>query len=461
VIIHKFGGSSVQDAEHILDVVRIVQAYEIEGEDCPVVVVSAMSGVTDLLISGGRAAAEGDEEAYRRILKALEKRHSSALQKLLEVGGEGEAASKQVGELLQNLARLYESIAVLGELSPRSGDAVSSAGELLSSTLVAAALCDQGTAARAVSAETLLVTDDQHGRANPLHDLTRVKLNQVVIPMLKANIIPVITGFIGATEQGVTTTLGRGGSDFTAAIIGANLDADEVWIWSDVDGILTADPNIVPRARTLDVLTYAEAAELAEYGAEVLHPRTIQPLADAGIPLRILNSFQPDCPGTLIHPQPGTNRRLQTAIISANGMSLVTIGGGRSWGLAEAAEILARLGRERVDVRMFSQSFSDHRLNLVVSSSDTSHCISVVQDVGLDGENRLQFMENAATVSVVSPTHRDVGIVSRAFQALGACGTRVIAVAQASTEFSVSFCIPEEQLFETVRHLHHALGLEG
>ncbi len=283
---------------------------------------------------------------------------------------------------------------------------------------------------------------------------------------MKRGVIPVVTGHIAATEAGVTTTLGRGGSDYTAAIIGAGLDAEEVWIWSDVDGILTADPNIVPQARTLTELSYTEAAGLAYYGADVLHPKTIQPVAANCIPLRIVSSFNPAHPGTLIVKAPSNDRQLLPAIISSTGLSLIAIGThDDSWTLPMAARALQGLSEAGVEVLMFSQSFSEHRLNLIVRQQDQNHCLTILSrefENGRPGSTySLGTEEQVATISVVGvPDWPGNGIVSHAFAALGKHGTGVIAVAQAAAEHSVSFCIPEEQVADTVRFLHRKLGLE-
>ena len=291
--------------------------------------------------------------------------------------------------------------------------------------------------------------------------------------MIERGTVPVITGYIGATEQGVTTTLGRGGSDYTAAIVGAGLGVDEVWIWSDVDGILTADPNIVPQARTLTELSYAEAAGLAYFGADVLHPKTIRPVTESGIPLRCVNSFNPTHPGTLIVEVPSADRELLPAIISTTGLSMIAAGSqDDSWALPLAARALQRLGEAGVEVLMFSQSFSEHSLNLIVRERDQTHCLKILrrefENGGQGDEYSLETKEQVATISVVGvPGWNDDssgaagGIVAHAFAALGKHGTRVIAVAQAATEFSVSFCIPEEQVADTVRFLHRELGLEN
>jgi aspartokinase/homoserine dehydrogenase 1 len=480
MIIHKFGGTSVGDAQCFANVADIVLEHHNEtsgvamGET--VVVVSAMSGVTNQLIAGARAAAEGKDAIYREIKARLLGRHLDVVETLLSHSPERLEVGGLIEDRLHELERLYRSIAVLGELTARGRDVVTSFGEQLSANILAAVLRDRGMRAQAVSATELIVTDDNFGAAMPLMDQTRQRLQQRIRPLVERGVIPVITGYIAATEEGVTTTLGRGGGDYTAAIVGAGLDADEVWIWSDVDGILTADPNIVTQARTLTELSYAEAADLAYFGADVLHPKTICPVTESDIPLRIVNSFNPTHPGTLIVEKPGADRELLPAIISTTGLSMIAVGSQDDVAsltrdaasltpLRMAARALQRLSEASVDVLMFSQSFSEHSLNLVVREQDQAHCLKILRREFESGNQgnvcSLGVKEKVATISVVGvPGWNESGIVSHAFSALGKHGTRVIAVAQAATEHSVSFCIPEDQVANTVRFLHRELGLE-
>jgi aspartokinase/homoserine dehydrogenase 1 len=470
MIVYKFGGTSVGDARCFANVAGIIIEHHAKtggaGSGETVVVVSAMSGVTNQLIAGARAAAEGKDIVYRKIKAGLLSRHLEVVETLLNHSPERLEVGGFVEDQLHELGRLYRSIAVLGELTARGCDVVASFGEQLSVNILAAVLRERGVRAQAISGTQLIVTDDNFGAATPLMDQTRQRLQQWVKPLVGRAVIPVITGYIGATEGGVTTTLGRGGSDFSAAIIGAGLDADEVWIWSDVDGILTADPNIVPQARTLTELSYAEAADLAYFGADVLHPKTIRPVTEGGIPLRIVNSFNPVHPGTLIVETPSPDRRLLPAIISTTGLSMIAVGSqDDTWTLQMAARVLQRLSEAGVDVLMFSQSFSEHSLNLVMREQDQAHCLKVLcrefDDGRQGGVCNLGTKEQVATISVVGvPGWNEAGIVSHAFSALGKHGTRVIAVAQAATEYSVSFCIPEDQVADTVRFLHQELGLE-
>lgn len=470
LVVHKFGGTSVGSAE------RFAAVADIVGEQCAtttvgardgiIVVVSAMSGVTNQLLSGAWAAAEGRTRDYERILAGLAERHQRAIETLFPPGEMLDSLSGLVTRRLQDLRRLYESIAVLGELTARGRDHVVAFGEQLSAHILAALLRLRGVPAEALIATELIVTDDHFGAAKPLLAKTRARLQARLRPLLAEGVVPVVTGFIAATEAGITTTLGRGGSDYTAAIVGAGLDADEVWIWSDVDGILTADPNLVPQARTLRELSYAEATELAYYGADVLHPKTIQPVMAGRIPLRILNSFNPADPGTLIVADPDPGRERLPAIISTEGLTLITIGGrDDTWSLLEVARTLQSLSEAGIEVPMFSQSFSEHTLNLVVRGQDQERCLRTLRTLYVGplttGDLVLEAKERVATVSVVGvPGWNEMGVVQHVFTAVGELGTRVIAVAQAATETSVSFCIPEDQVAATVRHLHRHLGMD-
>lgn len=477
--VHKFGGTSLGSAARFRAVSGILSDLHSGGESTPVVVVSAISGVTNALISGARAAAEGQDQAYWQIKAGLLERHLQVVAELLQSQAERLQVSGWVEDRLHDLERLYRSIAVLGEVTARGLDAVSSYGELLSSHILAAALRERGWRAQAVSAAELIVTDARFGSASPLLEPTVRQVQARLVPLLEQGVLPVITGYLAAAESGAVTTLGRGGSDYSAALLGAALQAAEVCIWSDVDGILTADPNLVPQARTLKELTYAEAAALAYFGADVLHPKTIRPVAQAGIPLRLLNSFNPDHPGTYIVAQPDSRRQLLPAIISTNGLTLLGLGSrDDTWTPLLAARVLQRLGEAGLDVPMFSQSFSEHRLNLVVRRQDQEHCLKLLNEAfeglslyqpGAAGYH-LQMHEQVATVSVVGLSLREKfsgdrqvtpGIISRTFAALGRLGTRVIAVAQSAGENSVSVCIPAEQLAETVRGLHADLGLDA
>ena len=463
MLVSKFGGTSVGSTERFLALTGILRT---DPDPRRVVVVSAMSGTTSALINGARAAAEGDTDRYREARETLAERHLDTVRELLGDSDERGPLEGYIEGRLSDYCSVCDAIAMLGELTMRGHDAVASIGEELSSRMLAALLRSQDVAAEAVSATKLVVTDGHFGGARPDFAATRERVRARLLPMIDAGVLPVVTGYIGATPEGITTTLGRGGSDYTASILGVSLDADQVWIWTDVNGILTADPKLVPDAHTLPELSYVEAEELAYFGASVLHPKTVAPLAERGINLRVLNSFGPDDSGTQIVPTPSAERVVMPAIISTDGLCLVQVAGnGTGWSLALASRALQALDEAGVEVFMYSQAFSERSLNLVLPQHDQGHSIHVLERaLGRDIESglvsRIEVEEAVAAVSVVGmPDLIGAPIIPRAFAALGNLGIRIVSVAQASSEYSVSFIIAEEDLPRAVPRIHQELGL--
>jgi aspartokinase/homoserine dehydrogenase 1 len=298
--IMKFGGTSVGDASAIQKVAEIVHAASRESD--LVVVVSAMSGVTNQLLEAAKHAAIGDRAAVQAIFSQLRSRHRAAIRELIHSIPQRVRVNLQLEQILEEGERLCESAVALSQLTPATRDAISSLGERLSAPMVAAALQERGVPSGAIEATELIRTDTGHGSAEPHMAATREFCHARLRPLLQNGIVPVVTGFIGATAEGRLTTLGRGGSDYSAAILGAALDANEVTIWTDVDGLMTADPRLVPGASTIAEISYREAAELARCGAKVLHPKTLSPVGESGIPIWIRNTFAPERRGTRITP---------------------------------------------------------------------------------------------------------------------------------------------------------------
>ncbi|PYQ24726.1 MAG: aspartate kinase, partial [Acidobacteria bacterium] len=296
MIVMKFGGTSVGSAERVRNLGERVREHLHRK---PAVVVSALSGITDLLIRGARFALHRDPAAEAAVHE-LESRHHDAIRDLIPPGDVRNRLLAHVEAVAGELRILYTGVHYLEELTPRSLDAISAMGERLSCEIVAAALERLGLPARAFEARNILVTDDSFGRAMPLMDHTQTRVREMIAPFVDGGGVPVMGGFIGATRAGVTTTLGRGGSDWSAAILGSLLPAEEIQIWTDVDGMMTLDPRVFPGARVIAEVSFDEAAELAYFGAKVLHPATIKPAVEKGIPVRILNSLNPAAPGTLI-----------------------------------------------------------------------------------------------------------------------------------------------------------------
>lgn len=482
LITMKFGGTSVGSVEAIAraaDIVHRTRANALHpapGVDVRqvVIVVSAMSGVTNALIAAAQAAVAGDAQAVNQTIQSLRQKHLDTLAALVPDAGARFEVEGEIDGLLTHVHSLCRAISVLGELTPRGLDVVSGLGERLSVKLVAAALRARGVAAEAIEASELIVTDDNFGAANPLMKLTREKTRARLLPLLErqtgaaCGVVPVITGFIGATEEGILTTLGRGGSDYSATIVGACLDSDEIWIWSDVDGVMTADPRVVPEARTIQALSYGEAAEFSYFGAKVIHPKTILPAVEQGIPLRIINSFNPDHPGTDIIAQPPPNGHVVKGITAIRQVSQVTVAGRGMMGVPGiAARVFSTVANEQINVLMFSQSSSEQSICFVVPGDAAPRAEKALRrafeyDMLRHNVEQISHRSGIAVLTVVGERMKDtVGIAARLFTALSESGVNILSIAQGSSADNMSLVIDEAQADQAVRAVHAAFGLGG
>ncbi len=455
----KFGGTSVGDAQRIASAAAIVKDY---GADRPtVVVVSAMSGVTDLLVRNAQAAAHGDASQLEANLSALRKRHREAAEALLPAPAL-ETYIAATERILSDLETTCKGVLQLGYCPARANDVIIGCGERLSTPLLSAVIAQLGVPAQAVEATSFLVTDANFGEAAPLLDASAPRGQALLLPLLEKGIIPVVTGFIGATMAGAPTTLGRGGSDYSASLVAACLDAAEVWIWTDVEGIFSADPNLVPEARALRSVTYQEAAELSFYGAKVLHPKTLAPLADRGIPVYIKNSFAPAKTGTLITKNGhGSGGRAVTAL---KNVVMITI---ESRGELSAVQLIGRaftvLGLEDVDVLMLSQASREESFCFAVNHRDKETVLRRLGETfhlelthGYISQPNVQ--EGVGVLALVGSGMRgSVGMAGKLFSALAGEGINILAIAQGSSETNISVIVEETALASGVRAVHRML----
>ena len=460
----KFGGTSVGDASCIRRVIEIVHATSRVSE--VVVVVSAMSGVTNQLVKAASEATNGDVDQVTAIFNRLHDQHHAALEELIPAPQERERIAHIIDELLAEGTRLCRGTGLLRELTPRVNDAITSLGERLSVPLLAAALKQRGVASEGLEATELIVTDSSYGVADPWLDLTRERCRSRLLPLLDGGVVPVITGFIGATADGVLTTLGRGGSDYSAAILGAALDAHEVVIWTDVDGFLTADPRTVPDACTIAEISYREASELAFFGAKVLHPKTLRPLVQRGIPLWIRNTFAPDRPGTKITPAGAGNGTGVTALTAFADAALITVGGP---GIAGVPDVLGRslaITRElRTDVLLISQSSSENEICLVVPSSAAKLAVEELrrefsQDLAYEKVEHIAVDSTVAIITVVGQKIRGMsGVVGRTFCALARANVDTIATAHGASDCKFSFVVAKKDMQSALTAIHQEFKL--
>lgn len=460
----KFGGTSVGDATCIERVVAIIR--NANRESSVAVVVSAMSGVTNRLIEAANQSQAGNETAVAETFTRLKEQHNEVVAALIHSVDDRRRLQRRLHDLFSEGERLCQGTNLLRELTPRTLDAISALGERLCAPLVAAALCEIGVASVAIEATELVVTDSYHGGAEPWIDLTRTRCEARLTPYLQRDVVPVVTGFIGATEEGVPTTLGRGGSDYSATIVGAALDADEVVIWSDVAGLLTADPKLVPEACTIAEISYREAAELAYFGAKVLHPKTLRPLMQRGIPVWIKNTFLPDEPGTRITPAGPLTAGGIKALTAIREAALITVAGPVTQGVPDAlARMVATVAAVRADVLLISQSSSHNDICMVVSSSLAKRTVEALRhefspDLMHEKAEHTVFDTPVSVITLVGQNLRTrPGMVARTFSALGQENVNIIATVQGSSDCSMSFVVQQPDVQIALASLHRELEL--
>ena len=465
LIVMKFGGTSVGSAERIMEAAQLAVDTAAKGHEV-VVVTSAMSKVTDVLIGAARLASTGHWDPALR--QDLFERHKAVADVL--VGNDAarhEAVLNALRERLDRFEKLCFGLSMVHELTPRLLDAISGTGEMLSAPLVAAAIASRGRASQAVDATELIVTTDQHGGAEPLTDETRVKTTERLQPAIARGEIPVVTGFVAATADGVMTTLGRGGTDYSASIVGAALSADEVWIWTDVDGVMTANPSEVPEARTLAEISYSEASELAYYGAKVLHYKTILPAFRQRIPVRVLNSFNPGHPGTRVTVEGHPSAQGVKAVTSIRGVILVAISGTGMQGIPGiVAKTFDVVAAQQANVLMISQASSENNICFVLSATEAPRVVAALR-TALEFElmrghiEEIEAEQQVAIVAAVGDRMRGApGIAATVFGALGKAGVNVIAISQGSSERNISLVVTERDAADAVCAIHRAFQLD-
>jgi len=459
LVVMKFGGTSVGSAEQIRQSAKIVQQHAQTGAPV-VVVVSALSRVTDLILGVLNSARNGDGKQMEAGLAQLQKRHEQVVADLFR----GEAKKKvatQVQSTLNRLQELSSALLLLGSATPQVLDMALPLGEQMSAHIFAACLNELGAKGVFVDSASVVATDDKFGDATPDMDKTRTQSQEKLQPLLKRSEIPVVMGYSGATPTGQVSTLGRGGSDYSGTILGAAMDAHEVWIWTDVDGVLTADPRVCQNAVTLPEITFAEAIELSYYGAKVIHRKAIWPAMDRGIPVWIKNSFKPEVPGTKIVEQLPESTRPVKAVTAVTQASLVTLTTRRDVHFAEIfGRLFLRLGHEHVDVLFSTQSSSEDSLGLVLREADTERVVHAVQrlfrtELKHGILNPVAVHRDIAVIAVLGSGMKGTcGILGRLFSVVARNNVSVIAVAQGASELNICFAVTNSRVDDVVRAVH-------
>lgn len=455
MLVMKFGGTSVGSAERMQDVLSIVKKAKSNHKGAaPLVVLSAMSGVTNSLIKAGEKAVARDLKAALAEVQSIRKKHDEAIDQAL--GSDADFAKKVKQSLephFEELEIILKGVSYLGELSKRSVDAISGMGELLSSKVVAAIAEHEGTASIWVDAREVMATDDTFGKAVPLNDDIQKNAAAKMAKPAKDGKIVITQGFIGATEKGITTTLGRGGSDYSAAIFGAVLHADEIQIWTDVDGMMTSDPRLVPEAEVISEVGFQEAAELAYFGAKVLHPLTIKPAIEQGIPVRILNTMRPDNPGTIIKADEDIDRadadtRPICAIAAKKGITALFIS---SFKMLMAHGFLSQVfdifDRYSTSIDLIATS----EVSVSLTLDNTDQLDSIIRDLKELGDVRM--LTDVSIVSVVGRQFREQsGIAGEVFSAL--TNVNIIMISGGASDINLSFVVSNEDAEKSIKQLH-------
>jgi aspartate kinase len=450
VIVMKFGGTSVQDAQAIDRISRIVRDRQAEK---PVVVVSALAKITDQLLAMAAAAEAGDRTRALDLCRAARERHYTTASDLL-----GEKAFAPLAPVLEadfnGLEDLLRGVVAVGELTARTTDTISGFGERVSSKIAAAAFTQRGIDAAHVDSRQCVVTDANFGKAVPQFEETNARLIEIVKPLLDRGRVPVMGGFLGSTREGIATTLGRGGSDFSAAIVGAGLGATRIEIWTDVDGMMTTDPNMCPDARRIKTISFEEAAELAYFGAKVLHPATLLPAIQKNIPVLILNSSNPGCEGTRITATAPKSKSVFKAIAAKKRITIVDV-------------VATRMLMAHGFLKSIFEVFADHRCPVdMVSTSEVSVSVTVdsnesiaaiAADLGKLAD--VKYEGRKAIVCLVGENIRNTpGIAAKVFSAIADVNIQMIS--QGASEINISFVIDEPDVPKVVSRLHQVFFSE-
>jgi aspartate kinase len=461
-LVIKFGGTSISTGKNI----KIVTNYlhSLSKQNQIVTVCSAVSGVTDDLIQISKFIQKGNKEKANQLVKTIIKKHKQLAEESVTKSQNKKKLIEKLNSDFNELEELLHGMILLGEVTPRSLDYLISFGERLSIILVSFAIHDLGKKSIPLTGkEAGIITDSNFGEAKPLMDTTRIRVSKIIEPLLDKKIIPVVGGFAGADQHGNITTFGRGGSDYTATIIASCLKADEIWLMSDVDGLMTADPKIVKNSKVLKEVSYTEAIEMALFGAKQIHPRTFEPLLTKKIPMRIRNTFNTKNLGTYVTASPDAATKKTVKCVSAiRNNGLIDVRGGSMVGApGTAAKIFTILAKVGVNIMMISQSPSESSISIVVKKADLDKAVSALE-MNLLGEliKKLEVTTNVTIIALIGSGMRGiVGVASRVFDAVAKKRVNVVMIAQGSSELNIAFVVKDASCNSVVQVLHEEFEL--
>jgi aspartate kinase len=463
-LVMKFGGTAVDSPDNVRHVAQLVKSHA--KNNSIVCVVSAVRGMTDGLLSIADSVKRGDKQSIDEFVKKSTKIHLDIVQEAISDSKLKSEAAAHVKKITRELEDVLGGIVLLGEVTPKSLDYLLSFGERLSTPVVSFVLRDIGLKSDHLTGkEAGILTDSNFGEARPLMDTSKLRVSHKLEPLLKDGVVPVVTGFIGADQYGNITTIGRGGSDYTATIIAASIGADEVWLWSDVDGLMTADPKIVGDAQVLKEVSFAEAMEMALFGAKYMHPRALEPVMETKIPIRIRNTFNSQHFGTAISQNPSKeSQRIVKSVSVIRHTALIDVSGGGMVGApGTAARIFDTLAKNRINIMMISQSPSESSISMVVRKNDLDKATNTLE-LNLLGKviKQVNVNDDVAVIAVVGSGMRGIkGVAAKVFGAVAKQGVNVIMIAQGSSELNLAFVVNDRDCEQAVRALHSEFSLGG
>ncbi len=461
-LVIKFGGTSISTGKNIKIVTRYL--HSLSKQNQIVTVCSAVSGVTDDLIQISKFIQKGNKEKANQLAKTIIKKHKQLAEESITKSQNKKKLIEKLNSDFNELEELLHGMILLGEVTPRSLDYLISFGERLSIILVSFAIHDLGKKSIPLTGkEAGIITDSNFGEAKPLMDTTRIRVSKIIEPLLDKKVIPVVGGFTGADQHGSITTFGRGGSDYTATTIASCLKADEIWLMSDVDGLMTADPKIIKNSKVLKEVSYTEAIEMALFGAKQIHPRTFEPLLAKKIPMRIRNTFNTKNLGTYVTASPDVATKKTVKCVSAiRNNGLIDVRGGSMVGApGTAAKIFSILAKVGVNIMMISQSPSESSISIVVKKADLDKAVSALE-MNLLGKliKKLEVTTNVTIIALIGSGMRGtVGVASRVFDAVAKKRVNVVMIAQGSSELNIAFVVKDASCNSVVQVLHDEFEL--
>ncbi len=461
-LVIKFGGTSISTGKNIKIVTRYL--HSLSKQNQIVTVCSAVSGVTDDLIQISKFIQKGNKEKANQLAKTIIKKHKQLAEESITKSQNKKKLIEKLNSDFNELEELLHGMILLGEVTPRSLDYLISFGERLSIILVSFAIQDLGKKSIPLTGkEAGIITDSNFGEAKPLMDTTRIRVSKIIEPLLDKKVIPVVGGFTGADQHGSITTFGRGGSDYTATTIASCLKADEIWLMSDVDGLMTADPKIIKNSKVLKEVSYTEAIEMALFGAKQIHPRTFEPLLAKKIPMRIRNTFNTKNLGTYVTASPDAATKKTVKCVSAiRNNGLIDVRGGSMVGApGTAAKIFSILAKVGVNIMMISQSPSESSISIVVKKADLDKAVSALE-MNLLGKliKKLEVTTNVSIIALIGSGMRGtVGVASRVFDAVAKKRVNVVMIAQGSSELNIAFVVKDASCNSVVQVLHDEFEL--